>query len=245
MSRRGRAAPNNNRNNSLRVALGSLKSSLHGHENKLRGLAPPPVNQIPFNTIVVAEDIPGNTSFVMVDINSLSEKLRDQIYLNATDRLRVKVQRIDFWSTPDAVEFSGGTGTIQQNPKVEAKFYSLVQSIGGTTNADFKYPVLIKELDDEGMSGVTAAVVSYQYPRAQSDIPMKPAPSDLSITDPRLIAAVRAPVGCTVKARYHLHWNTVEPENELDFISVQTAKLEQLQLKTTRELEAATPVLMG
>lgn len=210
-TRRGRAP--NRQSPAIRVALGSLKSSLHGHENKLRATNPPPVNQIPFNTIVVSVDIPGSDSFIDIDINDVCDKLRDQLFLPASVNLRIKMLRMDAWCLSDATTLDGTpNAVVNRNPSLTAAFYSIVQSIGGVTSGAKKYPVLLKEIDDEGLAGQSAAIVSYSWPRAQSDIPMKSAPSDLTITEPRLIAQVRSPSGTTVKVRYHLHWNTVESE---------------------------------
>merc|ERR1711887_34136 len=226
-SRRGRAPTL--QNPAIRVALGSLKSSLHGHENKLRATNPPPVNQSPFNTIVVAEDIPGTGSFVDIDINDVCEKLRDQLFLNSSDNLRIKMLRMDVWCLSDETVLDGtANAVVNKNPSVTAAFYSTVQSIGGITNGAEKYPVLLKEIDDEGLAGQSAAVVSYSWPRAQADIPMKSAPADLTISEPRLIAQVRSPLLTTAKVRYHLNWNTVESTQSRASMTIHQAK--QLRL---------------
>lgn len=196
-----------------RASMGALKSSLHGHENKLRSTNPPSVNQTPFNTIVVAEDIPGTGTFVEVDLQDIDAALRNQLYLDGNDVLRIKVQRIDFWSLADAV--TGASGTFSINPKIEARFYSLVQSIGQTTPGTTEaYPIVQKELDDIGLSGQAAAKVSYSYPRAQADLALKPPPAGQGSFTPALVALCKTQAGCTVKARYHLHWCTVPVDSE-------------------------------
>jgi len=221
MSRRGRAPAN--RSNGFRVAMGSLKSSIHGHENKLRAAQPPPVNRTPFNTIVLAFDIPGNGGSVEVDLATLILKLKDQLNLTGSDNLRCKVQRVDFWCIADEVPISGqDIGKIAINPSVSAQFFSLNPNVGNTSASGgaAKYPVLLKDLSDEGMSGVSAAVVSYSYPRAMADMSLKAPPVGLSITDSQVITTCSAPEGTTVKARFHLHWNTVDPSQQATAVNL-------------------------
>lgn len=213
---RGRTQPNRGRGQprapSMRVALGALKSSMHGHENKLRGTNPPSGNQTPFNTIVVAEDTPGVAdTFIEVDVADICEYLRKQLYLDASDNLRIKIQRIDLWSLADAVP--GGSlsdNSFNINPRIEGRFFSLIQSVGQTTPGTVEsYPIVQKELDDEGLSGQSAAVVSYSFPRAQADLALKSPPAGQGSFDAAPVLQFRTQEKCTVKQRYHLHWCTV------------------------------------
>merc|ERR1711981_347468 len=70
-------------------------------------------------------------------------------------------------------------------------------------------PVSLKELEDTGINGQSAAVISYSWPRAQQDIPCGKPVSGNS----QPIVEFAAPVGCIVYARIHVHWSSLGASN--------------------------------
>lgn len=112
----------------VRGALNQLKSSMHGHENKLRATAPPPINLTPYNTIIVEElHKAENTTAWPRRISNVVDALRVQTGL--TGKLRIKLQRVDVWAIPAPGVAGGENPLFQQTPVVAAKFYSLVAAV--------------------------------------------------------------------------------------------------------------------
>lgn len=214
---RGRSRPGANRGANARVMIGNLKSSLHGHRNKLSGTNPPPVNLIPYNTITLTLDEGGQADTLKVlTVYSIREALLKQLNLEGK-KVRFKIQRIDVWSLANEVT-GAASGVFAVNPTVFARFFSLVQSVGNTSTGAVAFPVVMKEMTDTGLSGQSAAVVSYSYPRDQADLALKPAPPGEGVgpTDEPKVVEIRAPVTCTMTIRLHLHWSPIELEEEVN-----------------------------
>lgn len=188
--------------------MGLLKSSLHGHANKLRATNPPSYTRQPYNTVTLGAVYgPGTQSQLTetITIGTIVDLLEGQLGLSATG-LRVKIQRADFWAMPS--EGISELAELGINPQVTGKFYSLVELNGNTSGVGATvYPVALKELDDTGINGQSAAVVSYSWPRDQADMPLgKPPPSGGTAGT---IAELAAPLGVKVFARFHVHWSTI------------------------------------
>jgi hypothetical protein len=206
---RGRGFVNNRAAPSVRNQVAMLKSSLHGHSNRLAGTNPPQLNRNPYNTITVTEDFDGSDdggspTVVTRSVASIVSKLSDQTGL--VGKLRIKIQRIDVWATP-AASTTTGDQTFQQTPQVAAKYYSLINGIvnnSGTGGTGFK--VGLKELEDKGLSGQTAAKVSYSYPRDQADMPL--GDGDISGTSAPVVD-IAVGLGLVATVRYHLHWSSI------------------------------------
>jgi hypothetical protein len=188
--------------------MGLLKSSLHGHANKLRATNPPSFTRQPYNTVTLGVTYgPGSSSQLTQTITTgtIVDLLKAQLGLTASG-LRVKIQRADFWAMPS--EGISELAELGINPQVTGKFYSLVELNGNTSGVGATvYPVALKELDDTGINGQSAAVVSYSWPRDQADMPLgKP---EAAGGTPGTIAELAAPLGVKVFARFHVHWSTI------------------------------------
>lgn len=198
--RRGRGAATQQRGPpSVRAQIGALKSSLHGHANKLGGTNPPPFTRRPYGTITVEETSTSATDQVITVTNIMSA-LKTQ--LGATSELQLKIQRIDIWVMPTGAQVDAGV--FNAIPTVRARFFSLIPNVPSgasvaTTNA-------LKSLEDIGCPGSSAAVVSYSWPRDQQDMPMTPAQGTGNIP---VFEFTIAP-GCTAYKRYHLHWSLLD-----------------------------------
>lgn len=209
-NRRGRAGPTQPRT-TLRQSMGLLKSSLHGHANKLGATNPPPFARVPYNTVTLGgEFIPstGQTGSLVKDltISNVIDELGDQLGITASGGIRVKIQRVDCWSLPNTTILTGGTANIGVNPEVAAKFFTIVELTGETSGTGaVSAPASLKELEDAGLNGQTAAVVSYTWPRNQQDIPCPKPSTGTSQT----LVQFTAPAGCIVLYRVHLHWSTI------------------------------------
>lgn len=186
--------------------MAQLKSSLHGHENKLRQTNPPQINLTPYNTIIVSEEYDGTSSVKSVKVRNIVEQL--QLQTGLTDAaLRIKIQRIDVWALPAKAE-SGGTFTFQQTPFVAAKFFSLISQVNNaaTSSSETGFKVGLNEIQDEGLSGQQAAVVSYSWPRDQADMPLGEAEAN---ADTGNVISVATEVGNRIIIRHHLHWSPI------------------------------------
>jgi|ERR1712080_106380 len=200
--RRGRGAAQQQRGPmpSVRAQIGALKSSLHGHANKLGGTNPPPFTRRPYGTITVEETATSATDTV-ITLTNINTALKSQ--LGTTSELQLKIQRIDIWVMPTGVT-QVDAGVFNAIPTVRARFFSLVPNVNpsatvATTNA-------LKSLEDIGCPGASAAVVSYSWPRDQQDMPMAPSQGTGSIP---VFQYTIAP-GCTAYIRYHLHWSLLD-----------------------------------
>lgn len=195
----------------VRGALNQLKSSMHGHENKLRATAPPPINLTPYNTIIVEElHKAENTTAWPRRISNVVDALRVQTGL--TGKLRIKLQRVDVWAIPAPGVAGGENPLFQQTPVVAAKFYSLVAAVDNAPSSasETAYRVGLIELRDIGLSGQRAAVVSYSWPRDQQDMPVG---ENTANTNTGNILSVVSDAGNDIKVRYHLHWSPIGETN--------------------------------
>jgi len=195
-----------------RAAIGMLKSSLHGHANKLMGTNPPQINRRPYNTVVVNFNMDGAAEVLdqEITIATLVEALEDQLGITGVN-IRVKLHRADFWAIPS--DGATSIGDLNVTPSVAVRFYSLVPSVGESTGSGaIAYRTTLKELEDVGLPGQSAAVVSYSWPRDQSDLPLGK-PEAGSGASPQPLCTVGAPSLVTVVGRFHLHWSTIGQES--------------------------------
>lgn len=200
----------------MRGALNQLKSSLHGHENKLRQTNPPTVNLTPYNTIIVSEEYADTGSVTSRTVKDIAEALLVQLGFGPDSgvAVRIKIQRIDAWALPSKAE-SGGTFTFQQTPIVAAKFFSLISQVDNAATSSSKtgFKVGLKEIRDEGLSGQQAAIASYSWPRDQADMPLGEASTN---ADTGKVISISSEVGNRIILRYHLHWSTIGQPNLFD-----------------------------
>lgn len=194
---------------SLRQSMGLLKSSLHGHPNKLRGTNPPSYTRVPYNNLIVnLETFAGQTDpgVGKIDASDLIGQLEDQLFgTQSVTGLRVKVQRIDLWALPEKLG-DGGLSSVGINPEISAKFYSIIDtSVETSGSGALAETAALKELDDIGLAGQSAAIVSYSWPRNQQDIPIRL----FSEGTYSPIAEWATPTGVRVVARVHVHWSSV------------------------------------
>jgi len=202
---------NRRQGNNFGRQLALLKSSLHGHANKLRSTNPPPFTTKPFNSLTVGLILPDASTvesqqpvYGAFDVNALIKATTLQLYNASIPLPVVKLSRVDLWALPKAA--SAGDTTLNPIPSIRMRVYSLTPSIGRSGSQSLlgdQCP--LKTLADIGMPGNSAAVVSYSYPRDQADV----AHSD--ITGAFDIIKYHNGVDNEVHARFHIHWSTAEP----------------------------------
>lgn len=182
----------------LNASLGALKSSLHGHANKLTATNPPPFTRKPFNTITV-ESIQPIAVDASVTIENIVAALKAQLgnkTVPLDSPVTIKIKRIDLWAI----------GGLEVVPTVRASFYGLSPQISSQQTAQI-YVSPQKSLEDIGTPGASAAVVSYSYPRDQSDIPLSPHVFGTS-SIPVFSLTIQENTVCYM--RFHLLWNTAD-----------------------------------
>lgn len=187
-----RAAPAN-----VQAQLAMLKSSLHGHANKLTTSSPPPFTRRPYNTITIQTTIPHGDSLIVVRLEDIMEATLQQLGLALDQSIYVKIKRIDLWTEEPMQRIT---------PTVRASFYGLNMTFN-TAAAVTPVSAALKELEDVGTLGASAAVVSYSWPRDQQDIPLSLTASTTSGTSMPIYDLIESSEG-VVYARYHLLWNT-------------------------------------
>lgn len=214
MRGRNNSRGSGNPRNSAVSRVNMLKSSLHGHENKLTAVSPPSFNRKPYNTIVVEELVsmvdPNPTTREMISllsvatpqptdsgnitVKSIITALIDQLDISPTNtNVVIKIQRIDLWSI----------GTNALLPTIRGTFFGLNSQIAGQSAVEQRLNP-IKVIEDVGVPGADAAVVSYSFPRDQADMPLT-----FSSHQDQLVASWKSDIAeLKVVARYHLHWNT-------------------------------------
>jgi hypothetical protein len=189
-----------------------LKSSLHGHANKLRSTNPPSFTTKPFNSLTVGLILPDASTFDgslpvfgAFDLNALIKATCLQLYDASLPLPVVKLSRVDLWAIPKATTTSEDPYTINPVPSIRMKVYSLVPSFGRDAQQDLlgdQCP--LKILSDIGMPGNSAAVVSYTYPRDQADV------AHTNLVGSFDVLKYHNGVDNEVHARFHIHWSTAE-----------------------------------
>jgi hypothetical protein len=191
--------------------LGLLKSSLHGHANKLRSTNPPSFTTKPYNSLTVGLILPDASTFDSqlpvfgsFDVNALIKATALQLYDASIPLPVVKLSRVDLWALPKPATTTGTT-MLNPIPSIRMKVYSLTPSVGRSgTQALLGDQCPLKTLADIGMPGNSAAVVSYSYPRDQADV------AHSNITGSFDVLKYHNGVDNEVHARFHIHWSTAE-----------------------------------
>jgi len=186
----------------VKHSLAMLKSSLHGHPNRLRMQDPPQVNRRPFNNIVVQQTLVSDGTSLGISVSSLVKALTSQLGLVANDQtiMCIKLHRCDVWA------ISKANSTVR--PSVNCDYSSLIPQVGDPTtpgNAIVAYPML-KRLEDIG--GVSSAArVSYSWPKAMADQP-------LNLNADFILINVASNM-TEIDIRWHLHWSTTDIQTPL------------------------------
>lgn len=197
-----RGSKRSNMPRAMKSELGMLKSSLHGHANKLTQVDPPAYNAKPWNSIVVNRDLAASatTPGTAITIGELVGSLIKQLDLPAsTSNLCVKIKRLDIWNVPI---YAADTPKVF----VKTKFYSIhaMHGLAGSS-AGAQFPMAV--LEDIGMTGAKSAVVSYTWPRDQQDISLGVLSAGSTVNEIQL-ANYMSSVNGNAVARFHLFWNT-------------------------------------
>jgi len=205
----------------VKTQMNALKSSLHGHANDLRAIAPVSFTRKPFNTITVEEVVktfPNTGGSAIITLQSLIGRLRSQLELSpesntgtpkvTLNNLSVKIKRIDLFSKP------AGNDNVCS---VRGYFYSLVPLYGlGPSQIGAQVPM--KCIEDIGLTGAEYAKVSYTYPRDQSDMPLSVIVDQPGAGHLAICKITPGQSSDTVVARYHLLWNTgIEQDGQLTY----------------------------
>lgn len=185
-----------------------IRSQLHGHQNRLRHVVPPPVNRRPYNTITI-DHVYGNPEprqiqqFTPRDIYNyfiaqqglaftfakLDEADQDEL----ASRFNFRLRRIDAYVMP--------TGGDVQRPSVFLDVASLIPQVSDevspTAPRAVAYP-LLKRIEDVGNLS-NCAKVSYTYPLHMADTILNPIANFN-------FAAVSANVA-NVSMRFYIDWS--------------------------------------
>jgi len=184
----------------MKSELGMLKSSLHGHANKLMMVTPPSFNRKPWNNIVVEDTDTMKAGGTKIELSQIISALRDQLELpSEVTNLAIKIKRIDVWQLP----MSASGSTVKS---VRAKFYS-IHAMHGLAGSSPGVQIPLALLENTGAYGAQAPVVSYSWPRDQQDIPLVPLVSGSTTTELQVLN-VEGIVDEPFIMRYHLFWNT-------------------------------------
>lgn len=191
-----------NRARETRSIVNQLKSSLHGHDNKLRFTNPPCYSKRPFNTLTVSHVLPDAGTEYNIGTADVVNYIKNQLGLaEQTKSLIVfKLRRIDLFGVP-----TGG----DQRPAINMDVSSLVPTVGDPAtpgNAQVAYGNLFRKQDIGNLSD--CAKLSYTFPMHMSDIPM-------SGVIPINILSASSNVAFA-ELRFHLSWSTIDVQVPVD-----------------------------
>lgn len=201
--RRGRGRASAGSVQALRSQLNALKTSMHGHPNKLRHLAPPGFTKRPFNTMVVSHVIPEAGQEVFVGPVDVITFIKNQLGLaDQTKSIMVfKLKRVDYYGTP--------VGSSTDRPSVTMVVSSLVPVVGDPAtpgNAIVSYGNLYTAVDQGNLQ--ESARLSYTFPRSMSDMVLGNT-ADFNF----LSVASNVP---NSELRFHVEWSTVGEATPVD-----------------------------
>lgn len=176
--------------------VNALKSSLHGHANKLRHMAPPGFNKRPFNNLVVShvQQTPNVEEFYGPE--DVVQFIKNQLGLQDQTKTKIvfKLKRIDFYAVP--------IGSSTDRPSITMNISSLIPTVGDPAtpgNAIVGYGNLYSKNDIGSLQD--CAKLSYTFPRAMADIPMGQTADFNFMTCSSNVA--------NSEIRFHLEWSTI------------------------------------
>lgn len=198
--RRGRGGP---RPVSLRRQFHLLKSSLHGHANRLRFIAPPGFAKRPFNTLTVSHvEVDASTNYLYGPRDVITYLVNQLGLADQTKtKIVIKVRRVDAYAVPAA--------SAQDRPAVTMKVGSLTPTIADPTTpgvATVGYGNLYSKTDLGSLAD--CAKLSYTFPRNMSDIP-------IGYTADFNFVEVSANVPFA-ELRFHVEWSTIGESTPTD-----------------------------
>lgn len=199
---------NNNRRSNRRVL-----SQLHGHQNRLRHLVPPPVNRRPYNTLTLDHvydnkpesgtgerliELYGPPDIWRYWVNQMGLKeIFDELpaaqQIELQSRFNFRLKRID--------AFLMTTGAATDRPSLFLDVASLVPSVSDQANPSTPRGVsygLLKRIEDSGNLS-ECAKCSYTFPLHMADLPLNPI-ADFNF------AAVSGNVD-NITMRFHIEWS--------------------------------------
>jgi len=187
--RRGRGAAGG-----VRRQVNLLKSAMHGHQNRLRLVAPPPFNESPYNSLTISQRIKGGAGLYEFVVKDVCTYLLTQFGLpNAqivalVDYVSIKLKRVDV--------YAAARGSSTENPALNCTFYSLSPTVNDATT-ETVYPRM-KRLTDTGNLSRNA-VVSYSWPTHMADTPLDAA-ADFAVV------SVTTNLEDSALVRFHVQW---------------------------------------
>lgn len=199
-SRRIRRGP---RRGGLRREINLLKSSLHGHANKLRFLAPPGFSRRPFNTLTVSHVAPDAATEYLYGPRDVITYLVNQLGLDAQTKTKIviKVRRVDAYAVP--------AGPASDRPSITMNVSSLTPTVSDPATpgvAEVGYGNLYNKTDLGNLS--ECAKLSYSFPRQMSDIPLGYT-ADFNF----VAASANTPFS---EMRFHVEWSTIGESTPTD-----------------------------
>ena len=179
------------------ASVRDLTRELHGHENKLRSLDPPPTNRRPYYSIVVSQTFTSDGTAIGITVQNVIKSLLDQLGLpsQAASAITVKLQRADFYAISKA--------DTDVRPSLTCDYSSLSPTIADPTtpgSAIVSYPLLKRLIDLGGVS--SCAKVSYSWPLHMRDIPLT--------NTANFVVCETASNLTEIDARFHLQWSSAD-----------------------------------
>lgn len=180
----------------VKAQLRQLKSAMHGHQNKLSHLAPPPINYRPYNSLVVSYVAPSAGTEYLIGPKDVVNYLKAQLGLQDQTKTLIvfKLKRIDVYAVP--------VGSSTERPAVNMECSSLVPVLADPAtpgNAVVSYGKLFSGNDVGSLQD--CAKLSYTYPMHMADIPLNQL-AEFTFLE----VAANVP---NVEVRFHLTWSTV------------------------------------
>jgi len=188
---------------SAKQQIAALKRSMHGHQNRLRHVAPPQVTRRPWYNLVldfVQEGAGTETSFTPSDlINTLCSQLG--LPSAASSVMNIKVHRVDVYCV--------SVGSSTDRPACALDVSAVTPTLGDPTTpgAAQVFYSIIKKLADQGNLS-EAAKCSYTWPSHMADQPL----SSQSVFQ---LVASSGNMANTL-TRFHLLWATSDTAAPID-----------------------------
>jgi hypothetical protein len=152
---------------SAKQQIAMLKSSMHGHENRLRHLAPPQVTKRPWYPLIVDFVKPESGVEVFFTPSEVVNILTSQLGLpsQASSIINIKVHRVDVYCM--------ATGGSTDRPACSLDVSSVTPSLGDPVtpgSAEVFYSIMKKLTDQGNLSD--CAKCSYTWPTHMADHPL-------------------------------------------------------------------------
>lgn len=177
-------------------SLGTLKSALHGHQNKLSHTTPPPVNYRPYNSLVVSHVMGTPGLDYLFGPKDVVGFIKSQLGLQDQTKTLIvfKLKRVDVFATP--------IGGSTDRPAINMEVCSLVPVLADPatpSSAIVSYGKLFSGNDIGSLQD--CAKLSYTFPMHMADIPLS------QLAEFHFLEVAANTINAEV--RFHVSWSTV------------------------------------